>query len=42
MKKIADELGISESCVYNHLKRLEEEEAVKRIAESKGEHVEEN
>lgn len=37
MKKIADELGISESCVYNHLKRLEEEEAIKRIAESRGE-----
>lgn len=42
MKKIADELGISESCVYNHLKRLEEEEAIKRIAESRGEHVEED
>lgn len=42
MKKIADELGISESCVYNHLKRMEEEEAVKRIAESRGEHVEED
>lgn len=35
MKKIADELGISESCVYNHLKRLEEEEAIKRIVESR-------
>ena len=35
MKKIADELGISDSCVYNHLKRMEEEEAVKRIAGSR-------
>lgn len=42
MKKIGDELGISESCVYNHLKRMEEEEAIKRIAESRGDSDEEN
>lgn len=34
MKKIGEELGISEGSVFNYLKKLEEDEVVKRIAES--------
>lgn len=34
MKNIAVEFGVAESTIYNYLKKLEEEETVKRIAES--------
>ena len=34
MKKIGEELGISEGSVFNYLKKLEEDEVVKRSAES--------
>lgn len=34
MKKIGEELGISEGSVFNYLKKLEEDEVVKRIAKS--------
>lgn len=34
MKNIAVEFGVAESTIYNYLKKLEEDETVKRIAES--------